>query len=54
MTTSFTFSLDEILIHGLNPNMNGFLAFLMHHEAYHIGQPGILRKYLGKEAMKYN
>lgn len=32
----------------------GFLAFLMHHEAYHIGQMGILRKYLGNEAMKYD
>ena len=34
--------------------MKGFLAFLMHHEAYHIGQMGILRKYLGNEAMKYD
>ena len=34
--------------------MKGFLGFLMHHEAYHIGQLGILRKYAGKEAMKYN
>ncbi|MFQ5570638.1 MAG: DinB family protein [Rhodothermales bacterium] len=33
--------------------MGGMLAFLMHHEAYHIGQMGILRRYLGKEAMKY-
>lgn len=33
--------------------MAGMLAFLMHHEAYHIGQIGILRKYIGKEAMEY-
>ena len=33
--------------------MKGFLGFLMHHEAYHIGQMGILRKYLGNEAMSY-
>lgn len=33
--------------------MRGMLGFLMHHEAYHIGQMGILRKYLGKEAMSY-
>jgi uncharacterized damage-inducible protein DinB len=33
--------------------MADFLAFLMHHEAYHIGQLGILRKFAGKEAMKY-
>lgn len=33
--------------------LGGFLAFLMHHEAYHIGQMGILRRYLGKEAMQY-
>lgn len=31
-----------------------FFTFLMHHEAYHIGQLGILRRYFGKEAMKYN
>ena len=33
--------------------MKGFVGFLMHHEAYHIGQMGLLRKYLGNEAMKY-
>lgn len=32
----------------------GMLAFLMHHEAYHIGQIGLLRKHLGKEPMKYS
>lgn len=30
------------------------INFFAHHEAYHIGQLGILRKYFGKEAMKYN
>ena len=33
--------------------LGGFLTFLMHHEAYHIGQIGILRKYAGKDAMSY-
>jgi uncharacterized damage-inducible protein DinB len=33
--------------------MADFLAFLMHHEAYHLGQLGILRKFAGKEAMSY-
>jgi uncharacterized damage-inducible protein DinB len=33
--------------------LGGFLSFLMHHEAYHLGQMGILRKYLGKEGMNY-
>jgi hypothetical protein len=31
-----------------------FVTFLVHHEAYHLGQLGILRRYFGKEAMKYN
>ena len=30
-----------------------FIAFFSHHEPYHIGQMGILRKHLGKEAMSY-
>ena len=34
--------------------LGGFLSFLMHHEAYHLGQMGILRKYLGKDAMSYS
>ncbi len=34
--------------------MGDFLDFLMHHEAYHIGQMGILRRFLGKEAMSYS
>lgn len=29
------------------------IAFLASHESYHIGQMGILRKYLGKDAMSY-
>jgi uncharacterized damage-inducible protein DinB len=29
------------------------VAFLMHHEAYHIGQMAMLRKQLGRGAMKY-
>lgn len=34
--------------------MGDFIDFLMHHEAYHIGQMGILRKFAGFEALKYN
>jgi uncharacterized damage-inducible protein DinB len=34
--------------------MRGLFAFLMSHEAYHIGQLSILRKLAGKEAMSYN
>jgi uncharacterized damage-inducible protein DinB len=34
--------------------IHDFVGFLMHHEAYHMGQLGILRKFAGKEAMKYN
>lgn len=30
-----------------------FLAFLNHHQAYHIGQIGILRRGFGKEPMSY-
>lgn len=33
--------------------MEGFMAFIMHHEAYHLGQMGILRKQVGLEAMSY-
>jgi hypothetical protein len=32
----------------------GLWAFINHHQAYTIGQIGILRRGLGKEAMKYN
>lgn len=31
----------------------GSLAFLLHHEAYHIGQLGLLRRAVGLSAMKY-
>jgi len=31
----------------------GLWAFINHHQAYTIGQIGILRRGLGKEAMKY-
>ena len=34
--------------------MGDFLAFLMHHEAYHIGQLGLLRRYADKAGMRYN
>lgn len=30
------------------------IAFFGHHEGYHIGQIGILRKFFGLEAMKYS
>ena len=33
--------------------MRGLLAFLVSHEAYHIGQISLLRKLAGKEAMSY-
>lgn len=32
----------------------GMLAFLMHHEAYHIGQMALLRRQLGRPPMKYD
>jgi len=35
-------------------SFRGMLAFLISHEAYHIGQLSILRKMVGKEAMSYN
>lgn len=41
-------------MYGLDGTMHGFLDFLMHHEAYHIGQIGILRKYVGRQAMRYD
>jgi uncharacterized damage-inducible protein DinB len=34
--------------------MKGILAFFAHHEAYHIGQLGYLRRYLGIPAMAYD
>ncbi|MEL7118630.1 MAG: DinB family protein [Bacteroidota bacterium] len=33
--------------------LKGFLAFQMHHLGYEIGQLGLLRKYLGYDAMSY-
>ena len=33
--------------------IRGLLSFLISHEAYHIGQLGILRKTIGKEPMSY-
>ncbi len=32
----------------------GFMTFLNHHQAYHIGQIGILRRGFGKEPMNYD
>ncbi len=34
-------------------SFGGTLAFLAQHESYDIGQMGLLKKYLTKEAMKY-
>lgn len=34
-------------------SLKGTITFFAHHEAYHIGQIGILRKYVGKDAMEY-
>lgn len=34
-------------------SLGGLWAFINHHQAYTIGQIGILRRALGKEAMKY-
>lgn len=36
-----------------DPTVAGSLAFLLHHEAYHIGQLGLLRRAVGLPAMKY-
>jgi uncharacterized damage-inducible protein DinB len=30
------------------------LTFLLHHEAYHLGQLGLLRKFLGLDSMRYD
>lgn len=35
------------------PTVQHFIDFMMHHEAYHLGQLGILRKFAGQEAMSY-
>ncbi len=34
--------------------LGDFIAFLIHHEAYTIGQLGISRRFFGLEAMKYS
>lgn len=34
-------------------SIGGIWAFINHHQAYHIGQIGILRRGFGKEPMKY-
>jgi|GEM_PF-291480 len=34
-------------------NLKGFLAFQMHHLGYEIGQLGLYRRFLAKEAMSY-
>lgn len=33
--------------------LRGFITFLCHHEAYHIGQLSLARRYFGYEAMSY-
>ncbi len=34
--------------------LSDYISFLMHHEAYTLGQLGIYRRYYGVDAMKYN
>ena len=34
--------------------LGDFVSFIMHHEAYTLGQLGIYRRFHGMEAMKYN
>jgi uncharacterized damage-inducible protein DinB len=36
-----------------DPSLLGALAFLMQHDAYHIGQLGLLRRQMGLPAMSY-
>jgi len=36
-----------------DPTVLGMLAFLMQHDAYHVGQMALLRKHLGLGAMEY-
>lgn len=36
-----------------DPTVGGALAFLAQHDAYHVGQLSLLRKYLGLPAMRY-
>lgn len=41
-------------IHPFDNTLGGLWAFINHHQAYTIGQIGILRRGLGKEPMKYS
>ncbi len=34
-------------------SLRGFIAFSAHHEAYHIGQLGLARRFFGYEPMRY-
>jgi uncharacterized damage-inducible protein DinB len=34
--------------------LRGFITFICHHEAYHIGQISLARRYFGYEAMSYS
>lgn len=36
-----------------DPSVAGMVAFLIQHEAYHIGQMALIRKFFGYPAMKY-
>jgi len=36
-----------------DPTVLGMLAFLMQHDAYHVGQMALLRKHVGLGAMEY-
>lgn len=36
-----------------DPSLAGALAFLVTHDAYHVGQMALLRKYLGHAPMRY-
>lgn len=46
-TSSMPFPVDD-------GSMLGGLAFMLHHEAYHIGQLGLLRKHAGLDGMTYS
>ncbi len=37
----------------LGNKMDVFIGFFVHHEAYHIGQLGLLRKFFGEQALTY-
>lgn len=41
-------------IHPFDNTLAGLWAFINDHQAYHIGQIGIIRRALGKEAMSYS